>query len=157
MEGRFGLAALGALLMGAAPASAQTAPLQETAEAVSAEMAVCSAFFEAGLTCFINTMDLASINTYQAGKSLADAYGVLLGKRAGLSGREVAIRFERAKRDFGSIIGQSCDGFATVSNQYATACTTLVQDPNRRFYGRTGGGLGGGVTGGLTQGQSLDQ
>jgi len=110
------LAAFGALMIGAAPVTAQTVPLRETADAIASDLALCSAFYEAELTCLASTLDGGSINALQTGKSLADQYGVLLGKRAGLSGREVTMRFERARAGLGMVIGQSCDGLATIAN-----------------------------------------
>jgi hypothetical protein len=144
VNGRLGLAAFGALMIGAAPVTAQTVPLRETADAVASDLALCSAFYEAELTCLASTLDGGSINALQTGKSLADQYGVLLGKRAGLSGREVTMRFERARAGLGMVIGQSCDGLATIANQYATACASLVQDPTRRFNGVAGGSAASG-------------
>ena len=150
MKGRWGLAAFGAMMIGTAPVIAQTAPLQETADAVASDLTLCSAFYEAELTCLASTLDGGSINALQTGRSLADQYGVLLGKRAGLSGREVTARFERARASLGTIIGQSCDGLATIANQYATACSSLVQDPTRRFNSVAGGGAASGF---LVQGR----
>src|SRR4051794_1386408 len=101
------------MMIGAAPVIAQTAPLQETADAVASDLALCSAFYEAELTCLASTLDGGSINALQTGKSLADQYGVLLGKRADLSGREVTMRFER-------VSAWSLDRAATVSPRSRT-------------------------------------
>ena len=144
-----GLAAFGALMLGATPVIAQRVPLETAADAVTSDLALCSAFYEAELTCFADALDISSRNNLETERSLANTYGVLLGKRAGLSSRELTARFEIAKRSVGDIIGHSCDGLPLISDQYTKTCTSLVQNPVGRFNDVSSGR----VTNGLTQDQ----